>query len=69
MTAHSGPNNKITRQEAAVMLARIIPTYGYSANLSRFADYRSIADWAIHGYVQSVRKGYISGYTDGMIHP
>jgi hypothetical protein len=63
------PNNKITRQEAAVMLARIVPTYGYSANLSRFADYRSIADWAYTAMSKVCGKGYISGYTDGMIHP
>lgn len=63
------PNHKITRQEAAVMLARIIPTYGYSTNLARFADYRSIADWAYTAMSKVSGKGYISGYTDGRIHP
>ncbi|NLT48776.1 MAG: hypothetical protein GXX92_10245, partial [Clostridiales bacterium] len=63
------PNHKITRQEAAVMLARIIPTYGYSTNLSRYGDYRSISDWAYTAMSKVSGKGYISGYTDGKIHP
>ena len=63
------PNYKITRQEAAVMLARIIPTYGYSTNLNRYGDYRSISDWAYTAMSKVSGKGYISGYTDGKIHP
>lgn len=63
------PNQKITRQEAAVILARIVPTYGYSTNLNRFADYRSVADWAYTAMSKVSGKGYISGYTDGKIHP
>ncbi len=63
------PNYKITRQEAAVMLARIIPTYGYSTNLNRYGDYRSISDWAYTAMSKVSGKGYITGYTDGKIHP
>lgn len=63
------PNYKITRQEAAVMLARIIPSYGYSTNLRGFKDYSSIADWAYASLAKVSGKRYISGYTDGLIHP
>ncbi|GAB1475873.1 hypothetical protein MASR2M70_07050 [Bacillota bacterium] len=63
------PGANITRQEAAVMMARIIPSYGYSTNLSRFKDSSNIASWAYDSLSKVSGKGYISGYTDGMIHP
>lgn len=63
------PNHKITRQEAAVILARIVPTYGYSANLRNFKDYGDIGSWAYTAIGKICGKGYISGYTDGRIHP
>lgn len=63
------PNKNITRQEAAVMLSRLVPTYGYGTSLSRYTDYRSVADWASGAMARMSGKGYISGYTDGKIHP
>lgn len=63
------PNNNISRQEAAVMIARILPTYGESGRLQNFTDYRSIADWAFTALSKVNGKGYISGFTDGKIHP
>ena len=63
------PGNFITRQEAAVMLARMLPTYAYSANLSSYTDYHSIADWALAAMSRIGGKGYIAGYNDGKIHP
>lgn len=63
------PNHKITRQEAAVILARVIPTYGYSGNLKNFKDYGDIGSWAYDAVGKMAGKGYISGYTDGRIHP
>ncbi|HHX92253.1 MAG TPA: hypothetical protein GX688_01285 [Clostridiales bacterium] len=63
------PDKNITRQEAAVMLSRLVPTYGYSTSLSRYTDYRSVADWASGAMERMSGKGYISGYTDGKIHP
>ena len=41
-----GPANKITRQEAAVMLSRIVPAYGKNVTLKVFGDYESIDFWA-----------------------
>ena len=63
------PDHLITRQEAAVMLSRVLPTHGYSTNLSRFSDYRTIADWAEEAISSVSGKGYLSGYTDGKVHP
>lgn len=63
------PSANITRQEAAVMLARVIPAYGYSTNLRRYTDHTNIASWAYNSLSRVSGKGYISGYTDGMIHP
>ena len=61
------PNNKITRQEAAVILARIIPTYGYSAGRAGLPITGPLRTG--HTLCQSVRERLHSGYTDGMIHP
>lgn len=63
------PNNAITRQEAAVMLARIVPAYGESGNLRAFHDYGRIADWAYESLQRINGKGYIGAYGDGRIHP
>lgn len=40
------PANNITRQEAAVMIARLVPTYGASKSITGYGDYSSISDWA-----------------------
>lgn len=63
------PNNSITRQEAAVMISRFVPTYGHSGRLTSFSDYRSIDEWAYTALQKVNGKGYIGGYTDGGIHP
>ncbi len=63
------PNNPITRQEAAVMISRIVPTYGEDANLKTYSDYGSIADWAYDAVEKVNGKGYIGAYNDGKIHP
>lgn len=63
------PEQKIARQEAAVMLARIIPGYGYSTDLRKFSDHKDIASWAYLSMSKVSGKGYISGYTDGKVHP
>ena len=63
------PNNPITRQEAAVMISRIIPVYGSGGNLKSYSDYRTISDWAYSALEKVNGKGYIGAYTDGKIHP
>ncbi len=63
------PNNPITRQEAAVMISRIVPIYGTGGNLKAYSDYKSIADWAYDAVEKVNGKGYIGAYNDGKIHP
>lgn len=63
------PDNLITRQEAAVMLARIVPAYGSSSTLKAFSDYDKAGDWATTALEKMVAKGYISGYSNGSLQP
>ena len=63
------PNKAISRQEASVMIARIIPAYGVSATLTAFKDGSSVADWANPYMKRVVGKGYLGAYDDGLLHP
>lgn len=63
------PNQAISRQEASVMIARIIPAYGSTANLSAFKDGYTVADWASPFMKKVVGKGYLGAYDDGLLHP
>ncbi|MDD3023618.1 MAG: S-layer homology domain-containing protein [Syntrophomonadaceae bacterium] len=65
------PNRSITRQEAAVMLARILPQAGYldQSSLSNAPDHGSISDWALSPIAVLVNKGYINGRADGNLTP
>lgn len=62
------PDSPITRQEAAVMLSRIVSS-GRNGNLNAYSDNKSIADWAYEAMAKVNGKGYIGAYNDGMIHP
>ncbi|WP_130861987.1 S-layer homology domain-containing protein [Bacilliculturomica massiliensis] len=65
-----GPNRKITRQEAAIMLSLVVPTYGNSATLTGYPDYNNISTWARSAMSRMVSKGYINVYTnDKKLHP
>lgn len=63
------PDSPITRQEAAVMLARIVPAGGGNGNLRSYPDYRSIGDWAYDAMEKINGKHYIGAYGDGKLHP
>ena len=63
------PNSPITRQEASVMLARLIPEGKKKGNLKSFKDSKSIASWASDAMLRLNGKGYIGAYSDGKIHP
>lgn len=63
------PDAKISRQEAAVMIARFVPTYGNATSLSKFKDSSQIADWASASLSRVSGKGYIGAYDDGKLHP
>ncbi|MCL1810120.1 MAG: S-layer homology domain-containing protein [Clostridiales bacterium] len=63
------PNSAISRQEAAVMISRVIPAYGISGNLNEFPDRSSVADWAYTAFQKVNGKKYIGAYDDGRLHP
>lgn len=63
------PNNPITRQEAAAVLARIVPVTAQKGNLTGFPDYKTVSDWAAPSFARINAKGYIGTYNDGKLHP
>ncbi len=63
------PNASISRQEAAVIISRIIPGDSKSANLSKYKDYSSISDWAKDSLSVVCGNGYMGAYDDGLLHP
>lgn len=63
------PNNKITRQEAANMISKVLPNYGTTANLYGLSDYGSIASWAKDGVTAVYARGYMKGDNNKMYRP
>lgn len=56
-----GPDNTITRQEAAVLLSRIVPAAGVRASLDSYIDSGEIAPWARTAMEKMVGKRYMTG--------
>ena len=63
------PDNKITRQEAALIIARIKDLDNYAAGAARFADVAEIAAWAIGGVGAVADEDYMIGYEDITFRP
>jgi len=63
------PNTAVTREEAAVMVARFVPTYGSTGSISSFKDKSSISTWATDSVAKIYGKGYMGAYDDGKYHP
>lgn len=61
-----GPNERITRQEMAVVLAKAVG--GTSGSLV-FTDTGDIADWARDYVGIAVQRGLLKGYPDGTFKP
>lgn len=60
------PNNPISRQEAAVIVAKLL---GLKGSGGQFADHQDIAPWAREA-VEAVRAaGIMGGYPDGTFRP
>ncbi|MEF3303307.1 S-layer homology domain-containing protein, partial [Paenibacillus sp. GYB003] len=57
------PDNPLTREEAAVMLARIGKLADNAAAAGRFAD--PVADWSRGGVGAAAAAGWLDGYPDG----
>ena len=65
------PDSTITREQAAVMIARLLTLEANSENdvLSTLADYEQLADWS-RPYVETVfAQGILKGYPDQTFRP
>ena len=63
------PNTPITREEAAVMLSRILPSSKKAGNLKSFKDYKQIDTWAVSAFEKLIGRQYMGAYNDGKLHP
>lgn len=63
------PNDKITRQEATVMLSRILDLSSFAAEKTDFIDNADIAPWAIKDVSAMTKAGIIQGYEDFSFRP
>ena len=55
------PNNPVTRQEAAVILSRLVLPIAERANINSFSDGDKIDTWAVDAVTMIAAKGYIKG--------
>jgi len=63
------PDNKITRQEAALIIARIKGLNDYASGVNIFNDASQIATWAKGGVGAIARAKYMIGYEDNTFRP
>ncbi len=64
------PDASVTRQEAAVVLAKLLKLdTSSSAEAGKFADSGSIAAWSLGSISASVSAGLVKGYTDNTFKP
>lgn len=63
------PVNKITRQEAALIIARIKALNENALGAKKFVDYNEIASWAIGGVGAAAQEKYMMGYEDYTFRP
>lgn len=63
------PNSSITREEAAVILARVLMLPAEVGENTLFTDSRTMANWS-KGYIAAItRQGIVQGYPDGRFGP
>ncbi len=63
------PNGNVTREQAALILARILMLQPEVGENTMFTDSRSMANWS-RGYIAAAaRYGVITGYPDGRFGP
>jgi hypothetical protein len=63
------PENNITRQEAAIMIAKVIPNYGTTTRLTGILDTDDISNWAEDSVEAVFARGYITGDNRKMYLP
>ncbi|ATW24908.1 Ig-like domain-containing protein [Candidatus Formimonas warabiya] len=66
--AKFGPNDKITREQIAVMLAAAA-SYDQNQPAATFNDSPLIAEWAVPAVSYAVNEGIFTGYKDGSFGP
>ncbi|SBV91476.1 exported hypothetical protein [uncultured Eubacteriales bacterium] len=64
---HFDPDRPITRQEFALVFARMVGLL--EAGEMPFSDAGTTADWAITGVYTAYAKGWVNGYEDGTFKP
>lgn len=64
-----GPNDPITREQAASILARIQYLKNNAAGADKFSDKNSLSTWALEAVGAASEAGFISGYVDGSFNP
>ena len=62
------PTDKITREEASVMIAKAFAVNGGSSENTKFTDAKSIASWAKSSVFGLEAKGYVNG-NNGKFNP
>ncbi|MDP4096487.1 S-layer homology domain-containing protein [Paenibacillus sp. P96] len=64
------PNQQVTRQEAAAIIAKVIGlTPGSASTLTGFSDADEIASWSRGSVAAVIGQGYMNGYPDGSFKP
>ena len=63
------PSNSVTRQEAAVVLSRIVLPISERADINAFGDGNGIDTWATDAVTMIAAKGYIKGDENGNFLP
>ena len=64
-----GPNDYITREQAASILSRIQYLNSNAAGVDKFNDKNNISTWAKEAVGAASGAGFISGYNDGSLKP
>jgi len=64
-----GPDDSITREQMAVMIAKAANLQASSSQPMSFKDQEQISSWAAEAVSASVSKGIINGYPDNTFRP
>lgn len=63
------PDNNITRQDMAVMIARATGENNEAVSEGMFSDFEEISDYAKSSVLKLCEKGIVSGMENGMFSP
>ena len=63
------PENAITRQDAMIVISRLLNVKGEAADLKDFKDANAVGSWAVAEVAGVVKADVIEGYEDGTLRP